>query len=315
MSTPTRGSSSRTSRPRTGRWHPSREQYYWHRFFAHQPDLNFDNPEVREAMFKEVDRWFAMGVDGMRLDAVPYLFERDGTNGENLPETHDFLKQLRAHVDANFDDRMLLAEANQWPEDAVDYFGDGDECHMNFHFPLMPRLFMALRMEDRHPTIDILEQTPDDPRRLPVGDVPAQPRRADPRDGDRRGARLHVPRRTPTTRACASTSASGGGLAPLLQNDRRRIELMYALLFALPGTPVVYYGEELGMGDNVYLGDRDAVRTPMQWIGRPQRRVLARPTRRACTYRRSSTPSTTSSRPTSRPSSRTRRRCCGGCAA
>ena len=238
--------------------------YYWHRFFSHQPDLNFDNPEVRATMLRAVDRWLEMGVDGVRLDAVPYLFEREGTNCENLPETHAFLKELRAHVDANFPDRMLLAEANQWPEDAVAYFGDGDECHMAFHFPLMPRLFMALRMEDRFPVIDILQQTPAIPEsaqwaiflrnhdELTLEMVTDEERdymyRAYAADPQMR-VNVGIRRR----------------LAPLLQNDRRKIELMNGLLFSLPGTPVIYYGDELGMGDNVYLGDRDGVRTPMQW--------------------------------------------------
>ena len=215
-------------------------------------------------MLRAVDRWLEMGVDGVRLDAVPYLFEREGTNCENLPETHEFLKELRAHVDANFPNRMLLAEANQWPEDAVAYFGDGDECHIAFHFPLMPRLFMALRMEDRFPIIDILQQTPDIPEsaqwaiflrnhdELTLEMVTDEERdymyRAYAADPQMR-INVGIRRR----------------LAPLLQNDRRKIELMNALLFALPGTPVIYYGDEIGMGDNVYLGDRDAVRTPMQW--------------------------------------------------
>ena len=174
--------------------------YYWHRFYAHQPDLNFENPAVHEALLEVVDFWLGKGVDGLRLDAVPYLFEAEGTNCENLPETHAFIKKLRAHVDARFEDRMLLAEANQWPEDAAAYFGDGDECHMNFHFPIMPRMFMAIHMEDRFPILDILAQTPQIPRHLPVGAVPAQPRRADAGDGDRRGARLHVPRLRPRQR-------------------------------------------------------------------------------------------------------------------
>ena len=174
-------------------WDPVAKAYYWHRFYSHQPDLNFDNPAVWEALFPVVDFWMGMGVDGMRLDAVPYLYEREGTNCENLPETHVFLKALRHHVDNHFPDRMFLAEANQWPEDAVAYFGDGDECHMAFHFPLMPRLFMALHQEDRFPILDILDQTPGHSRDLPVGHLFAQPRRADPGDGHRRGTRLHVP--------------------------------------------------------------------------------------------------------------------------
>jgi len=247
-------------------WDPVAGAYYWHRFFSHQPDLNFDNAEVRSTMLRMVDQWLEMGVDGVRLDAVPYLFEREGTNCENLPETHEFLRELRAHVDTNFPGRMLLGEANQWPEDSAAYFGadGGDECHMSFHFPLMPRLFMSLRMEDRFPVIDILQQTPDIPEtaqwaiflrnhdELTLEMVTDEERdymyrsyAADPQMRVNVGIRRR--------------------LAPLLQNDRRKIELMNGLLFALPGTPVIYYGDELGMGDNVYLGDRDAVRTPMQW--------------------------------------------------
>ena len=245
-------------------WDPVAGAYYWHRFFSHQPDLNFDNPEVRATMLRAGDKWLEMGGDGGRLDAVPYLFEREGTNCENLPETHEFLRELRAHVDENFPGRMLLAEANQWPEDAVAYFGDGDECHTAFHFPLMPRLFMALRMEDRFPVIDILQQTPAIPEsaqwaiflrnhdELTLEMVTDEERdymyRAYAADPQMR-VNVGIRRR----------------LAPLMQNDRRKIELMNALLFALPGTPVIYYGDELGMGDNVYLGDRDSVRTPMQW--------------------------------------------------
>ncbi len=245
-------------------WDPVADAYYWHRFYSHQPDLNFDEPDVQEALLKATDFWLEAGVDGLRLDAIPYLFERDGTNGENLPETHDFLKGLRAHVDERFADRMLLAEANQWPEDSVAYFGDGDECHMAFHFPLMPRMFMALRMEDRFPILDILEQTPDLPEtsqwalflrnhdELTLEMVTDEERdymyrvyAADPRARINLGIRRR--------------------LAPLLGNNRRRIELMNGLLFSLPGTPVIYYGDEIGMGDNVYVGDRNGVRTPMQW--------------------------------------------------
>jgi maltose alpha-D-glucosyltransferase/alpha-amylase len=238
--------------------------YYWHRFYHHQPDLNFDNPRVRAEIKKALDFWLDLGVDGLRLDAIPYLYERDGTNGENLPETHGFLKELRAHVDANHKDRMLLAEANQWPEDAVAYFGDGDECHMSFHFPLMPRLYMSLRQEDRFPLYDILDQTPPIPEtaqwalflrnhdELTLEMVTDEERdymyRAYAADPQMR-INLGIRRR----------------LAPLLGNNRRRIELLNGLLFALPGTPVLYYGDEIGMGDNVYLGDRNGVRTPMQW--------------------------------------------------
>lgn len=247
-------------------WDPVAGAYYWHRFFSHQPDLNYDNPEVRSTMLGMVDRWFDMGVDGLRLDAVPYLFEREGTNGENLEETHEFLRELRAHVEDKYPGRVLLAEANQWPEDAVAYFGDGDgdQAHMAFHFPLMPRLFMALRMEDRYPIIDILQQTPEIPEsaqwaiflrnhdELTLEMVTDEERdymyRAYAADPEMR-VNLGIRRR----------------LAPLMANDRRKIELLNGLLFALPGAPVLYYGDEIGMGDNVYLGDRDAVRTPMQW--------------------------------------------------
>jgi len=245
-------------------WDPIARAYYWHRFYSHQPDLNFDNPEVQREVLRQVDYWLGMGVDGMRLDAVPYLFEREGTHCENLPETHEFLRKLRKHVDGRFADRMLLAEANQWPEDASTYFGNGDECHMAFHFPVMPRLFMALQMEDRYPIVDILAQTPGIPEtsqwalflrnhdELTLEMVTDEERdymyRAYAHDTQAR-INLGIRRR----------------LAPLLGNNRRSIELMNALLFSLPGTPVLYYGDEIGMGDNFYLGDRNGVRTPMQW--------------------------------------------------
>lgn len=245
-------------------WDPVAKAYYWHRFYANQPDLNYDNPAVRRAILKVVDFWLGMGVDGLRLDAVPYLFERRGTNCENLPETHDFLKQLRAHVDANFADRMLLAEANQWPEDAVAYFGQGDECHMAFHFPVMPRIFMAVWAEDRYPIVDILEQTPPIPAscqwalflrnhdELTLEMVSEEERnsmyQAYARDARAR-INLGIRRR----------------LAPLMQNNRRKMELINVLLLSFPGTPILYYGDELGMGDNYHLGDRNGVRTPMQW--------------------------------------------------
>ena len=245
-------------------WHANAEAYYWHRFYSHQPDLNFDNPAVHEAVADALDFWAEMGVDGMRLDAIPYLYAREGTNCENLEETHAYLKHLRAHLDERWPGRMFLAEANQWPEDAAAYFGDGDECHMNFHFPLMPRLFMAVRMEDRFPVIDILQQTPQIPDNtqwaiflrnhdeLTLEMVTDEERdymvRAYARD-NRMRINLGIRRR----------------LAPLLGNDRRLIELMNGLLFSLPGTPVLYYGDEIGMGDNVFLGDRNGVRTPMQW--------------------------------------------------
>ncbi|HPK02455.1 MAG TPA: maltose alpha-D-glucosyltransferase [Candidatus Sumerlaeota bacterium] len=245
-------------------WDHVANAYYWHRFYSHQPDLNFDNPAVRRELIKVLDYWFAMGVSGMRLDAVPYLYEQDGTNCENLPRTHEFLKELRRHLDRKFDGRMLLAEANQWPEDSREYFGDGDECHMAFHFPLMPRMFMAVQLEDRFPIIDILDQTPAIPDNaqwalflrnhdeLTLEMVTDEERdymyRAYASDLQAR-VNLGIRRR----------------LAPLLGNNRRKIELMNGLLFSLPGTPVLYYGDEIGMGDNIYLGDRDSVRTPMQW--------------------------------------------------
>ena len=245
-------------------WDPVANAYYWHRFYSHQPDLNYDNPSVQKAILRVLDFWFGMGVDGLRLDAVPYLYEREGTSCENLPETHRFLKRMRAHVDAKFENRMFLGEANQWPEDAAAYFGNGNECHMAFHFPLMPRLFMAIRMEDSFPIIDILEQTPPIPEtcqwavflrnhdELTLEMVTDEERdfmyRVYAQDARAR-INLGIRRR----------------LAPLLENNRRRIELMTCLLMSMPGTPVIYYGDEIGMGDNIYLGDRNGVRTPMQW--------------------------------------------------
>ncbi len=245
-------------------WDPVAQSYYWHRFFHHQPDLNYDNPQVRKAIFKVLDFWMNLGVDGMRLDAVPYLFEREGTNCENLPETHAFLKDLRRHVDQRYRNRMFLAEANQWPEDAVAYLGD--ECHMAFHFPVMPRMFMAVRMEDRFPIVDILEQTPAIPEtnqwalflrnhdELTLEMVTDEERdymyRVYAHESE---ARINVGIRR--------------RLAPLMNNQRRKLELMNGLLFSMPGTPILYYGDEIGLGDNIYLGDRNGVRTPMQWNG------------------------------------------------
>jgi maltose alpha-D-glucosyltransferase/alpha-amylase len=256
--------------PSNWTWDPVAKAYYWHRFFSHQPDLNFDHPEVHAALLAALDFWMDMGVDGLRLDAVPYLYEREGTNCENLPETHVFLRQLRAHVDARYQDRMLLAEANQWPEDSIAYFGDPDhgagECHMAFHFPVMPRLYMSIRLEDRYPVVDILEQTPPIPAscqwatflrnhdELTLEMVTDEDRdymyRVYAQDAQ---ARINVGIRR--------------RLAPLMGKDRRRIELMNSLLFSLPGAPVLYYGDEIGMGDNIYIGDRNGVRTPMQWNG------------------------------------------------
>ncbi|MBI4188284.1 MAG: maltose alpha-D-glucosyltransferase [Chloroflexi bacterium] len=245
-------------------WDTVAKAYYWHRFYSHQPDLNFDSPSVHQAILRVVNFWLGLGVSGLRLDAVPYLYEREGTNCENLPETHAFLKELRRWVDTHFQNRMLLAEANQWADDAVAYFGEGDECHMAYHFPLMPRMFMSIRMEDRFPIIDILQDTPRIPEtsqwalflrnhdELTLEMVTDEERdymyRVYAHDTQAR-INLGIRRR----------------LAPLLNNDRKKIELMNVLLFSLPGTPLVYYGDEIGMGDNFYLGDRNGVRTPMQW--------------------------------------------------
>ena len=247
---------------------PVRGQYYWHRFFSHQPDLNYDNPAVQDAMLDVLRFWCDMGLDGFRLDAVPYLFEREGTNCENLPETHGFLKKCRAVMDEEYPGRVLLAEANQWPEDVVEYFGDpatgGDECHMAFHFPLMPRIFMAVRKESRFPISEILESTPDIPSTAQWGiflrnhdeltlemvtDEERDYMYAEYAKDPRMKANIGIRRR----------------LAPLLENDRNQLELFNALLLSLPGSPVLYYGDEIGMGDNIWLGDRDGVRTPMQW--------------------------------------------------
>lgn len=245
-------------------WDQAAGAYFWHRFYSHQPDLNFDNPRVLKEVLSVMRFWLDMGIDGLRLDAIPYLVEREGTNNENLPETHVVLKQIRAALDAAYPDRLLLAEANQWPEDTQEYFGEGDECHMAFHFPLMPRMYMAIAKEDRFPITDILRQTPEIPENCQWAiflrnhdELTLEMVTDEERDylwntyaADRRARiNLGIRRR----------------LAPLMQRDRRRIELMNALLLSMPGTPVVYYGDEIGMGDNIYLGDRDGVRTPMQW--------------------------------------------------
>ncbi len=245
-------------------WDPVRGQYYWHRFFSHQPDLNYDNPDVQEAMLEVLRFWLDLGIDGFRLDAVPYLYVRDGTNGENLPETHEYLRRVRKEVDAKYADRVLLAEANQWPSDVVEYFGNDDECHMAFHFPLMPRIFMAVRRESRYPISEILAQTPQIPPNCQWGiflrnhdELTLEMVTDDERDymwaeyakDPRMKANIGIRRR----------------LAPLLDNSRDQMELFTALLLSLPGSPVLYYGDEIGMGDNIYLGDRDSVRTPMQW--------------------------------------------------
>src|SRR5438874_2712474 len=245
-------------------WDPVAKAYYWHRFYSHQPDLNFDNPAVHEAVKKVCDFWLSMGVDGLRLDAVPYLYEREDTNCENLAETHEFLRELRAHVDAKFPNRMLLSEANQWPEDAAAYFGKGDETHMSFHFPLMPRMFMSLQMEDRFPIIDIMEQTPAIPENcqwamfLRNHDELTLEMVTD----EERDYMYRVYATDPHARINLGIRRR---LGPLLANNRRKIELLNTLLFSMPGTPIIYYGDEIGMGDNFYLGDRNGCRTPMQW--------------------------------------------------
>lgn len=245
-------------------WDTEAKAYYWHRFFRHQPELNFENAEVQLEMIKVVDFWMKMGVDGFRLSSVAFLFEEEGTSCENLPQTHAFLKRLRSHIDKHYKDRILIAEANLWPEDAATYFGDGQECHMNFHFPLMPRLFLSLRTEDNYPIIDIMEQTPETP--------PNSQWALFLRNHDELGLEMVTEEEKDYLfKAYASdthTKFNTGirrRLAPMLNNDRRKIELLYTILFSLPGTPVIYYGDEIGMGDNVYLGDRFGVRTPMQW--------------------------------------------------
>jgi len=241
-----------------------RGQYYWHRFFAHQPDLNYDNPEVAEAMLDVCRYWLDIGLDGFRLDAVPYLFEREGTNCENLPETHEYLRRLRKEVDSLFPGRVLLAEANQWPEDVVEYFGSGDECHMCFHFPLMPRMFMAVRREQRHPITEILSHTPEIPPGAQWGiflrnhdELTLEMVTDEERD--------YMWAEYAKDPRMKRNIGIGRRLAPLVDNDRRVAELLHSLLFSFPGSPVLYYGDEMGMGDNIYLGGRDGVRTPMQW--------------------------------------------------
>ncbi len=249
-------------------WDPVANAFFWHRFYSHQPDLNYDNLAVHEAVFRVLDFWLERGVDGLRLDAIPYLYERDGTSCENLPETHAFLKKLRAYLDSKYKNRVLLAEANQWPEDAAAYFGGdgGDECHMCFHFPVMPRLFMSIQMEDRFPIVDILQQTPDIPSNSQWAlflrnhdELTLEMVTEDDRD-----YMYRVYAQDPQARINLGIRRR---LAPLLQNHRRKIELMNGLLMSLPGTPIIYYGDEIGMGDNIYLGDRNGVRTPMQWDG------------------------------------------------
>ncbi|HNV31106.1 MAG TPA: maltose alpha-D-glucosyltransferase, partial [Cyclobacteriaceae bacterium] len=245
-------------------WDNEAKAYFWHRFYRHQPELNFDNSEVQLEMIKVVDFWLKMGVDGFRLPSVPFLFEEEGTNCENLPQTHAFLKRLRSHIDKHYDERILIAEANLWPEDAAEYFGEGQECHMNFHYPLMPRLYLGLRTEDAYPIIDILEQTPSTP--------PNSQWALFLRNHDEIGLEMvteeekdYLFKAYATDPHTKHNLGIRRRLAPLLNNDRRKIELLYTILFSLPGTPVLYYGDEIGMGDNIYLGDRFGVRTPMQW--------------------------------------------------
>jgi maltose alpha-D-glucosyltransferase/alpha-amylase len=247
-------------------WDPISKSYYWHRFFGHQPDLNYDNPAVRDAMWEVMKFWLDIGVDGFRLDAVPYLIEREGTSCENLPETHEIIRDFRKRIDLAYPGKMLLAEANQWPADVRAYFGNGDEFHMAFHFPLMPRMFMAVKLEDRKPIIEILEQTPQIPATCQwciflrnhdeltlemVTDI----------------ERDYMYDEYAVDKAMRINLGIRRRLAPMMENDRRRVELLTGLLLSMPGTPIIYYGDEIGMGDNIYLGDRNGVRTPMQWNG------------------------------------------------
>jgi maltose alpha-D-glucosyltransferase/alpha-amylase len=247
-------------------WDPVSKSYYWHRFFSHQPDLNFDCPAVREEVWNTMKFWLEIGVDGFRVDAVPYLVEREGTSCENLPETHDIMKDLRTRLDREFPGRMLLAEANMWPEDVRPYFGTGDEFHMAFHFPIMPRMFMALRLEDRKPLVEIIERTPGVPDSCQWGlflrnhDELTLEMVTD-------AERDYMYDTYATDHVARINLGIRRRLAPLLDGDRRRIELMHGMLMSLPGSPVLYYGDEIGMGDNIYLGDRNGVRTPMQWSG------------------------------------------------
>jgi maltose alpha-D-glucosyltransferase / alpha-amylase len=247
-------------------WDPISKSYYWHRFFSHQPDLNYDNPAVREAIWEVMKFWLDRGVDGFRLDAVPYLIEREGTSCENLPETHEIIREFRRKIDVAYPGKMLLAEANQWPADVRAYFGEGDEFHMAFHFPLMPRMFMAVKLEDRKPIVEILEQTPQIPANCQwciflrnhdeltletVTDI----------------ERDYMYDEYAVDKAMRINLGIRRRLAPMMENDRRRVELLSGLLLSMPGTPIIYYGDEIGMGDNIYLGDRNGVRTPMQWTG------------------------------------------------
>ncbi|MDR4479209.1 MAG: maltose alpha-D-glucosyltransferase [Nitrospira sp.] len=245
-------------------WDQEAHAYFWHRFFSHQPDLNYDNPEVRRAMIQVMEYWLDQGLDGFRCDAVPYLFEREDTICENLPETHDYLKEIRSSIDQRYKGRVLLAEANQWPSDVRPYFGDGDEFHMAFHFPLMPRLFMGVRSEDRHPIIDMFKHTPEIP---PACQWCLFLRNHDELTlemctGEERDYMYYAYARDPQMRRNIGIARR---LAPLLDNDRRKVELLNSIVFTLPGSPIIYYGDEIGMGDNIHLGDRNGVRTPMHW--------------------------------------------------
>jgi maltose alpha-D-glucosyltransferase/alpha-amylase len=247
-------------------WDPVAQQYFWHRFFSHQPDLNFDNGRVRRELLKVARHWLDLGVDGFRADAIPYLFEREGTNCENLPETHAYLKDVRRYIDQYYPGRLLLAEANQWPADVRPYFGDGDEFHMAFNFPVMPRIFMALRREDRTPIVEIINQLPaiPDPCQWCLFLRNHDELTLEMVTDEERDYMYHQYATDPRMKLNVGIRRR---LAPLLDNGRRRIELLNSLLFTLPGSPIIYYGDEIGMGDNIYLGDRNGVRTPMQWTG------------------------------------------------
>jgi maltose alpha-D-glucosyltransferase/alpha-amylase len=250
--------------PSNWSWDPVARAFYWHRFFSHQPDLNFDNPSVLKAVFRAMRFWLDLGVDGFRLDAIPYLIEREGTSNENLPETHAVIRQIRAALDARYPNRVLLAEANQWPEDVREYFGAGDECQMAYHFPLMPRIYMAIAQEDRHPVVEIMQQTPAIPPNCQWAiflrnhdELTLEMVTSRERD--------YMYRMYAADKQARINLGIRRRLAPLMENDPERIKLMNSLLLSMPGSPIIYYGDEIGMGDNIFLGDRNGVRTPMQW--------------------------------------------------